>query len=83
MLWVGGGILIHGTHELGLHGIYDAAHGLEYAVKSTTGSFGGFLGWFSYAAVSALLALIVGAIIAFVLHNVFKMGHGPGEAEAH
>ena len=83
MLWVGGGILLHGTHELGLHGLYDAAHGLEYAVKSTTGALGGLLGWLSYAAASALLALVVGAIIVFVLHKVFKMGHGRGDAEAH
>ncbi len=78
MLWVGGGILLHGTHEIGLHGLYDAAHGLEYAVESTTGALGGVLGWFSYAAVSALLALIVGGIIVFLLHKVFKLGHAPG-----
>ena len=83
MLWVGGGILVHGTHELGLHGLYDAAHGLEYAVKSTTGALGGVLGWATYAAASAVVALVVGAVIVFVLHKVFKVGHGSDEAEAH
>ncbi len=72
MLWVGGGILLHGTHEIGLHTLYDAAHGLEYAVKSTTGSLGGLLGWLTYAAASAVVALVIGSVIAVVLHKVFK-----------
>lgn len=80
MLWVGGGILLHGTHELGFHGLYDASHGLEEAVKSTFGALGGFLGWLTFAAISAVIALIVGAIIVFLLHNVFKLGHAE---EAH
>ncbi|MEW4447760.1 DUF808 domain-containing protein [Qipengyuania sp. JC766] len=80
MLWVGGGILLHGTHELGFHALYDASHGLEMAVQNTTGSLGGFLGWATYAAVSAVVGLVVGAVIVFVLHKVLKVGHG---AEAH
>ena len=84
MLWVGGGILLHGTHELGWHSLYDVAHGIEYAVRSTTGALGGVLGWLTYAAASALLALVVGAIIVFVLHKVFGLGHGDEHAaEAH
>ena len=84
MLWVGGGILLHAMHEFGFDPIYDAAHGLEYAVKNATGGLGGLLGWLTFAALSALLALGVGAVIAFLLHKVFKMGHGFGkEAEAH
>ncbi|RDC60157.1 Inner membrane protein YedI [Alteripontixanthobacter maritimus] len=79
MLWVGGGILLHGTHELGFHTLYDATHGIEEALKATTGSLGGFLGWMTYAALSAVLALVVGAIIAVVLHKVFKVG----ASEAH
>ena len=83
MLWVGGGILLHGTHELGWHTLYDATHGLQEAVATTTGSLGGFLGWLTYAAASAVVALIVGAVIVFVLHKLIGIGHGAGEAEAH
>ena len=43
MLWVGGGIILHGTHELGFQPLYGAAHGLEHAVESTTGALGGVL----------------------------------------
>ena len=83
MLWVGGGILLHGTHELGWHTLYDATHGIEEAVASTTGSLGGLLGWLAYAASSAILALIVGAILVFVLHKVFKLGHDEKHEAAH
>jgi len=84
MLWVGGGILLHGTHELGFHRLYDATHGLEEAVHSTSGSLGGLLGWLTYAALSALLALAVGAVLVFVLHKVLKLGHEDGDhAAAH
>lgn len=79
MLWVGGGIILHGLHELGFHALPDAAHGLEYAVKDLTGGLGGFLGWLTYAVVSAIVALVLGAVIAFVLHKVLKLGH-PGGA---
>ena len=78
MLWVGGGILLHGTHELGWHTLYDASHGLEETVAGATGAAGGLLGWLTYAAASALVALVVGAIIAFVLHKVLGIGHGTG-----
>ena len=70
MLWVGGGILVHGTHEVGFHALYDLVHGAEYAVAGASGALGGVTGWFTYAALSAVVGLILGAIIAFVLHKV-------------
>lgn len=84
MLWVGGGIIVHGTHEVGIDLFYDIAHGAEYFVAEATGALSGFLGWLTYAAISAVIGLVLGVVIAFVLHRVFKMGHGVGEhAEAH
>ncbi|MFL0356365.1 DUF808 domain-containing protein [Erythrobacter sp. GH1-10] len=72
MLWVGGGIIVHGTHEVGFDLLYDIAHGAEYAVKNATGALAGTLGWATYAAVSAVIGLTLGAVIAFVLHKVLK-----------
>ena len=84
MLWVGGGIILHGLHELGIHGPSDWAHGVQHAVEGVTGSLSGVLGWATYAALSALFGLAIGFVIVFVLHKVFKFGHGMGEgAEAH
>lgn len=74
MLWVGGGIVLHGLHELGLHGPSDAAHAVQHAVEQGTGALGGVLGWVSYAGLSALFGLVLGAVIVFVLHKVLKIG---------
>ncbi|MBX7531389.1 DUF808 domain-containing protein [Qipengyuania sp. 1XM1-15A] len=78
MLWVGGGIIVHGTHELGFDLFYDIAHGAEYAVKSATGALSGFLGWVTYAAISAIIGLVLGAILAVVIHKFM-----PEDREAH
>ena len=84
MLWVGGGIILHGLHELGLHGPSNWAHGVQHAVETVTGGLSGLLGWATYAAISALVGLGLGFVIVFLLHKVFKIGHGMGEgAEAH
>jgi hypothetical protein len=74
MLWVGGGIILHGLHEVGLHGPSDLAHGIQHAVEGVSGALAGVLGWVSYAGVSALVGLVLGAVIAFLLHKVFKFG---------
>ena len=84
MLWVGGGIIVHGTHEIGIDVLYNLAHGAEYWAQGILPGAAGFAGWFAYAAVSAVIGLVLGAIIAFVLHKVAHMGHGFGKhAEAH
>ncbi|MEZ5682216.1 MAG: DUF808 domain-containing protein [Erythrobacter sp.] len=74
MLWVGGGIILHGLEELGIHGPVEIAHNIQHAVEATTGALSGILGWFSYAIVSALVGLGLGFIIAVLLHKVLKIG---------
>ena len=63
MLWVGGHILLVGLDELGVHFLYDAVHHLEEDVH------GGVAGWLVNTAASALLGLIVGAIVVAVAHR--------------
>ncbi len=74
MLWVGGGILLHGLEELGWHSPADFGHGVQQVVEEAVGRLSGILGWATYAAYSALVALVVGAVLAVVLHKVFKFG---------
>ena len=74
MLWVGGGIFLHGAEELGLPGPAHFAHGVQHAVENATGSLAGVLGWVTYAGLSAVVGLVLGAIIALVLHKVLKVG---------
>ena len=74
MLWVGGGIVIHGLHELGWHAPADLVHAAEHGVEYATRSLGGVLGWLTNAGLSALFGLALGAAIAVVLHKVLLRG---------
>lgn len=74
MLWVGGGIILHGMHELGWSFAYEAVHGAEHVVAQAAGPLGSVLGWITYAALSAVAGLMLGAIIALALHKGFKFG---------
>ncbi|MFA6219200.1 MAG: DUF808 domain-containing protein [Erythrobacter sp.] len=74
MLWVGGGIILHGLEELGLHGPAELAHGIQHAVELAAGALGGVLGWLAYAGLSALVGLGLGFVIAALLHKLLKAG---------
>jgi uncharacterized protein len=68
MLWVGGHILLVGLDELGVSLLYDAVHHLEEDVDEGLGAVGGVGAWLTNTAASALLGLVVGAIIVAVMH---------------
>ena len=79
MLWVGGGIVLHGANELGLHAPSDLAHSVQLAVEQTAGPLGPALGWLTYAVLSALTGLVLGALVAVAVHAVQKAtGLGKG-----
>ncbi len=82
MLWVGGGIILHGLEEIGLGAPAYLAHDAQHWVEHATGSLGGVLGWLTYAALSAIAGLLLGAVLAFLLHKVLGIGSTHG-AEAH
>ncbi|WP_353511158.1 DUF808 domain-containing protein [Intrasporangium sp.] len=69
MLWVGGHILLGGIDELGWHAPYDLVHHLEETVGGVAG-IGGFLAWLVNTLASALLGLVVGALIVAVMHLI-------------
>ncbi|MFM6931924.1 MAG: DUF808 domain-containing protein [Novosphingobium sp.] len=75
MLWVGGGILLHGSHELGLHAPSEIAETARHAVEAASGPLAGLLGWLTYAVASAIVGLVMGMLVVFVLHKVLKVGH--------
>ncbi|EJL24827.1 DUF808 domain-containing protein [Novosphingobium sp. AP12] len=72
MLWVGGGIILHGLEELGVPGPAHIAHGLEHTLAEATGPLGPVAGWLGYAVASAIVGLVLGAIVAVVVHLVAK-----------
>jgi hypothetical protein len=68
MLWVGGHILLVGVDELGLTGPYDTVHHAEEDVDHALGPLGGIAGWLTNTTASAILGLVVGAIVITLLH---------------
>lgn len=83
MLWVGGHILLKGMHELGLHGPYDLVHHLEHSVHEALGAAGATGGWLVNTLASALLGLVVGAVIVAVMHVLpRRRGHASSDGHA-
>ena len=68
MLWVGGHILLVGSDELGLHALYGAVHHLEELAREATGALGGVVGWLVNTVASALVGLVVGALVVLVMN---------------
>lgn len=72
MLWVGGGIILHGLEELGVPAPAHLAHAAEVAVAGVTGPLGPVAGWLAYALCSALVGMVLGAVIAVAVHLVTR-----------
>lgn len=70
MLWVGGGIILHGMAELGVPGPANVAHAIEHTMAAATGPLGGVAGWLGYAVASAVVGLIIGGVVALIVHAV-------------
>lgn len=82
MLWVGGHIILVGLEETGwLPQPYEFVHHLEEQVHHATGAIGGVLGWLTNTVASAILGLVVGAIVVAVMH-VLPFGKDEGEGAA-
>lgn len=67
MLWVGGHILLVGTDELGWHAPYGVVHHAEEYVHHV-GGVGGVLAWLVNTGASAVIGLVVGALVVAVVH---------------
>jgi predicted DNA repair protein MutK len=74
MLWVGGGILLHGLEDLGApaipHLVHDAAHSV--AVATGGGALGATLEWIANAFGAAIAGLVVGLPIALIIRRFHK-----------
>ena len=78
MLWVGGHILLVGTHDLGLAQPYGFVHHLEGLVAGIAG-VGGVLAWLINTFFSFVIGLIVGALVAVIVHFLPFGHHGGAE----
>jgi uncharacterized protein len=70
MVWVGGGILLHGLEAFGLNAIPHFVHHLAEATGHAVPVAGGFVEWLVGAIGAGICGLIVGAAIAGAIHLV-------------
>lgn len=76
MLWVGGGIIVHGLEHFHLETVPHLVEGVSHWASAVPG-IGEVTGWIAMAAGSAVVGLLVGAPIVAVMH------FWPGKKAAH
>ena len=80
MIWVGGGIIVHGLEIFGADAIGHAIHDVAAAAGHAVPALGGVVEWTVGAAGAGLVGLAIGAVIAAVHHVVV---HRKGAGAAH
>lgn len=69
MVWVGGGIVIHGLEEFGLDAPAHLSHAAGAWAAATVPVIGAASAWFATAVVAASVGLVVGAALVPILHR--------------
>ena len=72
MLWVGGGIIVHGAKVLGWAGPEYIIHDAAVAVGQSVPGIGGLVEWLVGAAASGVVGLVIGAVVVAILHFLPK-----------
>ncbi|WP_269514363.1 DUF808 domain-containing protein [Brevundimonas subvibrioides] len=80
MLWVGGGILVHGAHELGFAWPDETIHHASVAAGAAVAFAGPVVSWLVTAVGSAIVGIAIGAVLAVVVHQVGKLRRKPAGA---
>ncbi|CAM8644760.1 MULTISPECIES: DUF808 domain-containing protein [Sphingobium] len=75
MLWVGGGLIVHGLHEFHLDLIPGAIHHVAEGAAHAMPAIGGFLDWLVNAIGGAIVGLVIGGIIVGALHLLPSKKH--------
>ncbi|MBM9593369.1 DUF808 domain-containing protein [Roseitranquillus sediminis] len=70
MVWVGGGIVVHGLEEFGVDGIEHVLHDASEWVAHRAPVVPGFVGWLVTAAGSGVVGLILGALLIPVVGRI-------------
>ena len=73
MLWVGGGILVHGFETLHvLTFIPETIHHLAHRAGAASGEFAGIVEWLVNALGGALVGFVIGGVIAAIVRQLTK-----------
>jgi len=87
MIWVGGGIIIHGLEGYGFAGLAHFIHNIAAAAGHAVPSISGLVEWLVSATAAGLFGLILGAIVIPFTHYVaaplVRSVRGGGKAEKH
>jgi len=67
MLWVGGGIILHGLEEYGVTGPAHAVHDVAVGAAALLPALGGLLEWLVGAVLAGLLGLLLGGAVMAAL----------------
>jgi predicted DNA repair protein MutK len=72
MLWVGGGILLHGIEELGFTTLPHAVHEAADSIALHFGPLEPIVAWLSGAIAAAIIGILIGGIIAVIVRQLTK-----------
>jgi predicted DNA repair protein MutK len=75
MLWVGGGIIVHGAAGLGWPAPEHALHGVAAQVAAFLGAAGGFTAWLVSAIGTGILGIALGAVVALAMKAIRGSKH--------
>ncbi|WP_371169929.1 DUF808 domain-containing protein [Aliiroseovarius sp. 2305UL8-7] len=70
MIWVGGSIIIHGLHEMGVHQPYEFIHHIAVEAAHAVPSMAGFVEWAVTATLDGIIGLVLGILIIPVATRV-------------
>jgi predicted DNA repair protein MutK len=69
MLWVGGGILLHGMEDIGLERFPHTVHEVANKIAASFGPIEGAVAWIANALAAAIVGAIVGTLIVLVVRQ--------------
>jgi predicted DNA repair protein MutK len=76
MIWVGGGIILHGLEVYGPPQIHHGVEAAAHTVSALAPALGAVLEWATVAAISGVIGLLLGAallpIVEFVVSPLWK-----------
>ena len=73
MIWVGGGIIVHGLEVLGFPAPAHFLHHLSEVAAHAVPAIGGIVGWLVTAVGSGIVGLVVGGAIVPFVHMIGKL----------
>lgn len=75
MLWVGGGIILHGLSEYGLGALPHAIHDIAKVAGGAVGLIGGFATWAIDATAAGIFGLAIGWVVVMAMRLVPGNAH--------